>query len=109
VRPDNQFTVTNLKRWKDGTLTFSVKLPGAGKLTAIEAASSKHAHVLDFASWSEHVNGARTLEVRVRPGKQGASPIASRGGPLNVKLTVAFSPKGGRTRTVTVRGISIGP
>jgi hypothetical protein len=107
VRPDNEFVISHVKAHKNGQLSFYVVAPGAGKLTALESAVARHTARFEFASWSDAVRGARTLHVTVKPGKRGGSLISAHPGKITLRLTVAFTPKGGLKRTTTVAGIAI--
>jgi hypothetical protein len=90
VLPDNAFTISKIRASKQA-LSFTLSLPGAGKVAVAEIAGQK-----TVAHETLTVHGRRTLTVTLKP------PAGT------VKLTVAYTPKGGVRRTLTKRGIRLG-
>jgi hypothetical protein len=83
VLPDNLFTVSKLKV-HGGEVSFSVKVPGAGKVAVAELAGKT---TLRHGSFT--VRGKKTVPVTFLP-ESGA-----------VSIVVSFTPKGGQKHTVT--------
>jgi hypothetical protein len=102
VRPDNQITVTHVKADKHGAVSFEVKVPGRGKLVALETASK-----VAFGAWTDQVNGAKVLHVTVKPGAKGQKLLKTHPSKLTVSLTLAYTPKGGTKSTKKIGGIKI--
>src|SRR6202042_3677273 len=90
VSPDNEVTVTHVKADKNGNLSFDVKVPGRGKLTALETAVAKHTSKVAFGAWSDQVSGAKVLHVTVKPGTEGEKLLKTHPSQLTVSLTLAY-------------------
>jgi hypothetical protein len=93
--PDNSFSITKVSV-KGSTATVSVKLPGPGKLE-IPAGRMKAAKAT--------VDRAGTVSMQVRLNTAAATQLRkAKGRSLKVKVTVRFTPAGGKaaSKTVTV-------
>ena len=90
VLPDNRFVLSKLKARK-GVLSFTLKLPGAGRVTIAELRGRA-----TLTRRTLTIRGRRTLPVRL--GRESG----------RVTLVVAYTPKRGVTRTLTKRGITLG-
>lgn len=95
VLPDNQFTISNIKPKSGGSLSFELSLPGAGKVLALAVTGSK-----TVARSNLVAHGKQKLQVKLKPTGLGAK-VAT------VQLKVTYTPRGGKPRTVTVRGVKL--
>lgn len=95
VLPDNRFTVSNTKPLAGGALSFVLALPGPGKVNVREIAAGGQT----FATTGVSVHRKRRLTVTVTP--------RSTAGPTTVTVEVAYTPTGGRKRTVVRHGIRV--
>jgi hypothetical protein len=92
--PSNRFTRTKPRVASDGTITETVKLPGKGKIRLGETWRGKLiAHV------TKTVKTKQKLTIKLVPSASARRALkASRAATLN--LSVAYTPTGGKTRTV---------
>ena len=106
VLPDNRFTVSKLRGHTGGQVTFKVKLPDAGKLTATLVRNGK---TLGQAVVKAKSDGTQQVTVKpnaafrkvIRTGLKAKHPK-----PIAVKLTVTFTPflgKAGKAYTSTLK------
>ncbi len=100
VLPDNRFTVTKIKAAKGGKLSFLVALPGAGKLQVTELDGKT-----TVAKTLFKVHRQETKRLSVSLDANGLRLLAK--GAFKVRLSVIYTPTGGRARTVTVRGVKL--
>jgi hypothetical protein len=91
-----------VKAHHGGTVTLEVKVPGKGKLSVVEGASGA-----TIAKLSTDVGGAGTVKFTIKPDAHGAAFLKNHK-KVTVKLAVSFKPKGGISKTITVRGINLG-
>jgi hypothetical protein len=85
VLPDNRFTLSSVKASAGGGLSFTVKVPGAGKLLAAEYIGK---HKLTGTAAAPR----RAQKLRLTLANEPAG---------SVRLKVTFTPKGGQPYTVT--------
>lgn len=107
VLPSNVFTVVKTSAGKNGVVTLKLKVPGAGKLAVGEKVDGKA-----FSSYSGKVNGAKTVTITLKPSSAGAKllkKLAKEKHPptLTGKLSIAYTPTGGKKKTATVGGIKL--
>jgi hypothetical protein len=107
VLPNNAFTVVKTSAGKNGTVTLKLKVPGAGKLAVGEKVNGK-----SFSSYSGKANGAKTVTITLTPSSAGATllkKLAKEKHPpkLTGKLSIAYTPTGGKKKTATVGGIKL--
>jgi hypothetical protein len=107
VLPNNQFTVVKTSAGKKGAVKLKLKLPGAGKLVVGEKVDG-----VSFSSDKGSVRGARTVTVTLKPSKAGKKLLKKVAGEkhpptLTGKLSIAYTPKGGKPKTTTVSGIKL--
>jgi archaellum component FlaF (FlaF/FlaG flagellin family) len=119
--PSNQFTVSRIKTEADGTITFSVRVPGRGSVDVLETAwkdnlaredPARAAVVLKpaakrvvFAREHQRVSGRGT--VTVTPSQQGSFLIAHPRYRVVLRLWVSYIPDGGRHRTIGYLGLHL--
>lgn len=96
----NQFSIPKKTiSSKTGSATFSVKLPGAGKLGVLGTAKvGKKA--IKVGNVTLTVGKAGTYSVTLKP-TGAAKQLLSKNGSLKVNLTFTFSPTGGVAKTTT--------
>ncbi|MGO9885345.1 MAG: hypothetical protein ACLPV4_20310 [Solirubrobacteraceae bacterium] len=95
VLPDNRFAVSNIKPLAGGALSFVLALPGPGKVNVREIAATGQT----LATTVTRVHRKRRFTVTVTP--------RSTAGPTTVTVEVAYTPTGGRKRTVVRHGIRV--
>jgi Tol biopolymer transport system component len=116
--PSNKFTVSRIKTETDGTITFSVKVPGPGSVDVLETAWDDNlasAAVLlkpaphRFVFARAHVPAARqgTLKVTVTPNQHGRLLVADPRYRVVLRLWVSYTPDGGRYRTIGYLGLHL--
>ena len=116
--PSNKFTVSRIKTETDGTITFSVKVPGPGSVDVLETAWNDNlasaAVVLKparhrFVFARAHVPAARqgTLKVTVTPNQRGRLLVAHPRYRVVLRLWVSYTPDGGRYRTIGFLGLHL--
>lgn len=84
---------------KTGSVTFSVKLPGAGKLGVLGTAKAGKKSI-KVGNVTLTVGKAGTYSVTLKP-TGAAKQMLSKKGSLKVNLTFTFSPTGGVAKTMT--------
>lgn len=84
---------------KTGSATFSVKLPGAGKLGVLGTAKAGK-KTIKVGTVTLTVGKAGTYSVTLKP-TGAAKQLLNQKGSLKVKLTFTFSPTGGVAKTTT--------
>ncbi len=107
VLPNNRFTVVKTSAGKNGVVTLKLKVPGAGKLDVGETVNGK-----SFSSYSGKVNGAKTVTITLKPSSTGAKLLKKleqekHPPKLTGKLSIAYTPTGGKKRTAAVGGIKL--
>lgn len=96
----NQFSIPKKAiSSKTGSATFSVKLPGAGKLGVLGTAKSGK-KTIKVGSVTLTVGKAGTYSVTLKP-TGAAKQLLGQKGSLKVNLTFTFSPTGGVAKTTT--------
>lgn len=96
----NQFSIPKKTiSSKTGSATFSVKLPGAGKLGVLGTAKSGKKSI-KVGSVTLTVGKAGTYSVTLKP-TGAAKQLLKKKGSLKVNLTFTFSPVGGAAKTTT--------
>jgi hypothetical protein len=81
----------------DGSLDFRIKVPGRGQVDVVERTRARPAIL--FARARARANRAKTLHLVLRPSARGRQAVKHRRG-LRVSVLVAFTPAGGKPRTV---------
>jgi hypothetical protein len=109
VLPNNVFTVVKTSPGKNGSVKLKLKVPGAGKVVVGEKVDGKA-----FSSYSGKVNGAKTVTITLKPSTAGKklltnnAKIAKKKRPkLTGKLSIAYTPTGGKKKTASVGGIKL--
>jgi ABC-type phosphate transport system substrate-binding protein len=98
--PSNAFSIPRQTiSSKQGTATFSVKLPGAGQLELTGTAKSA-GHKIKVGHVVLTVSQAGTFSVTLKPSA-AAKNVLKKKGKLTVSLSFTFSPTGGTPKTTT--------
>ncbi len=101
VLPNNTFKISKLKAGRGGALRFQLALPGAGKVEVLEQTGRR----TTVGAEGFRVRSKESLTVTVRLNGAGRGLLAK--APFTIRLSVAYTPNGGRVHTVTVRGIRL--
>jgi hypothetical protein len=112
VSPSNMFKVKHLKPHLDGTVTFTLTVPGGGKIAIRETAPrSALPHPkrgrLRFASRKLTSTAKSKIRVTVKPNQQGRALLSHHSTTVRLTLTVTFTPINGKARTKTFRGLQV--
>jgi hypothetical protein len=105
--PSNHFSILSTTAAANGKLTFTVKLPDAGKLSTVVTIGGH-----GFAKASATAKGGGKLQLTVAPGSKGAKLIAKNAKKkhprkLKLSLSVKFTPTGGYANTKRVGEIPV--
>jgi hypothetical protein len=107
--------VRHVRGQPSGTITFSVKVPRAGKLVVHEHASvagATNAHAVSFGQLTTTLTGAGTHAITVGSGSADQRFLArahSKHEKVVVAVAVTFAPRHGKGWTVTIQGVKISP
>jgi uncharacterized repeat protein (TIGR01451 family) len=118
VRPDNHFTISHLTGHSNGSLGFTVKVPGPGKLAVLESAptanqaSAKTVPTpgkgrFKFAAATVRVRRNGTLHLTIKADSRGLRLVKKHHTTVLVKLIAVFTPTGGLPRSASFGGIRI--
>jgi hypothetical protein len=118
VLPDDHFKILRLATRRDGTVTFTLKLPGRGTVDILETAwvdnFGRIARRLDpapqrFAFARKHltVRVAGLLHVTVAPNQRGQALIARHRYQVLIRLWVSYDPAGGRQHNTGIYGLRL--
>jgi hypothetical protein len=88
--PSNVFSIKGAKSLKNGSVTVTVKVAGAGVVTAKDAGSGKKR----FKTVKVTASGAGKATLTLKPSAAARKAIAKHG-KLNVKARITFAPTGG--------------
>jgi uncharacterized repeat protein (TIGR01451 family) len=94
VAPDNRFKLGRPRVGSDGSIAFTVRVPGPGAVTVLEANGSR-----PFARGHATTRRAGSVRLTVRPNSAGRRAV-QQGHVKRVSVTVAFTPRGGTRRFV---------
>jgi hypothetical protein len=118
VLPDDRFKILRLATRPDGTVTFTLKLPGRGTVDILETAwldnFARIARRLDpaprrFAFARKHlkVHASGLLAVTVAPNQRGHVLIARHRFQVLIRLWVSYRPAGGRQHNTGIYGLRL--
>jgi hypothetical protein len=114
--PTGKFTVSHIKAAADGTITFSLRVPGPGRVdvlgTAWQDNLARAAVLLKpaperfvFARQHAHAAHGGAVSVRVKPNRRGRWLVARHRYRVVLRLWVTYTPRGGLYRTVGFFGL----
>ncbi|MFL5824424.1 MAG: beta-propeller fold lactonase family protein [Solirubrobacteraceae bacterium] len=98
VLPNNQFTVSGIRAKSDGTLSFSVNVPGRGAVHAVELS-----HQTQIAHTDRTAGRSSALRMVLTPAPAERKTLMQK--KQSVGLTVTYRPTGGRAHTKSFSGI----
>jgi hypothetical protein len=118
VLPDNHFAPFDIKTRRDGTITFEVKVPGPGRIDALETAWNDNlaqAAVLlqpatgRFVYGRAHTStsGAGTIRLQVRPSRLGSRLVHHHRYQVTLRLWISYTPANGLQRTIGFHGLHL--
>lgn len=118
LSPTNHFTVTHIKTHRNGSITFNVKVPGAGAIDVLETAWNDNlatAAVLlapaprrfVVARRHKRARHASTLHLRVPPNQRGKRLVRHHAYRVTLRLWVSYTPNGGRFRKQGFYGLHL--
>ena len=118
ILPSNQFTVSQIRTSADGTIRFSIRVPGPGSVDVLATAPKNNlarAAVRlkpapdSFVFARKHVRVADrgTVAVTVKPDRRGKLLVAHHRDPVLLALWVSYTPHGGRYRTIGFLGLHL--
>jgi hypothetical protein len=125
LAPGNEFTVSHLGAGADGTIALRVTVPGPGTIevmvTAWDDSLAVDALALDARALEPapkrfafarlrvrtRTKAKRTVPLLVEPNRRGRRLVASHRYRVTLRLWVAFTPVGGRTRTEGLYGLHL--
>jgi autotransporter-associated beta strand protein len=97
TKPPNKFTIRQLKGHPSGSIDVTLaSLVGAGTVKVAEHPAGLRAFSADKTASSK-----ATLKLTLAPSKQLKTWLKRHHSKLNVKVTVTYTPHGGKARTVT--------
>ena len=116
--PTNHFTVFHIKTHRDGTITFEVKVPGAGRIDVMETAWDDNLaraavllqpapHRFVFARAHKTARQATTLQIRVIPNARGNRLVHHHTYRVVLRLWVTYTPTGGVYRSTGFYGLHL--
>jgi hypothetical protein len=125
VLASNSFTVSEIRTFADGTVSFAIKVPGPGSVDALETAWSDNlaklanvaqadallqpaAHRFVFARAHTQTAGARTIDVVVKPNPRGALLVQHHPYRIPLRLWITYTPTGGRAASIGIYGLHLG-
>jgi uncharacterized repeat protein (TIGR01451 family) len=114
----NHFTVSGIKTHRNGTITFSVKLPGPGAIDVLETAwkgnLARTAVRLQparrrfvFARQHRAARRATKLRLRVTPNARGKLLVHHHTYRVTLRLWVSYTPTGGHSRKQGFYGLHL--
>jgi hypothetical protein len=117
ARPVTAVEVANIGARSDGDVALTVIVPGPGTLDILESAwlnDFATVAVLQpakgrFAFARAHATAKRAMTLRlvVAPSARGRSLLAHHLYPVNVRVWITFTPKGGRPDNIGVYGVQL--
>ena len=116
--PTNHFMRSRIKTGRNGTLTFTVTVPGPGTVDVLatawndnlaRAAIRLRPAPRRFVYAHSHLRARRatTLHLRVRPNARGRWLVRHHTFRVTLRLWISYTPRGGRSRTIGVRGLHL--
>jgi hypothetical protein len=105
----NAFSIGGVTAGRDGSVTLTLALPGAGSVTGQDAAAKTSASGKAkplITKTTKTVTGAGPLKLKLRP-TSSAKKLLKKGKPVRVAVKVTFTPRGGtpasQTKSVKLR------
>jgi 6-phosphogluconolactonase (cycloisomerase 2 family) len=89
--PDDDFRVSRIRSFKNGTVTFRIEVPGPGLIGALETGSHNRRYALGHAT----ATGAQAVKIKLRLSRRMRRLIARHRGRVTLMLTITFTPTNG--------------
>ena len=116
--PDNHHQVFTIRGHRDGTVTFSVAVPGPGRIDVLVTAWDDNLaraaivlppapHRFAFARAYRLVPRAGTFHLKVTPNPRGRRLVAHPRYRVALRLWVSYTPTGGRPRSLGFYGLHL--
>jgi hypothetical protein len=121
--PTNRFTIERIKLQRNGTIRFTLVLPGSGSLDALatawddnfspasdlSSATRLYPAKRRFAFGRLHVAARRagTLTASLAPNRRGRALIRDHRYRVTLRLWITYTPTGGRPYTIGLRGLHV--
>ena len=113
---NNHFTVSHLQVHRDGIVTLLIKVPGRGTIDVLETASKRSLACVAarqgpapgrcvFARARRIAHRAGTLKLRVIPTTRGKRLLRLHSYRVTLRLSVGYTPAGGKERTQGFDGL----
>lgn len=113
----NAFTVVSQRARPDGSLTFKLRAPRGGRLTAVATASAaalrdpcrpgcSASRPATYGRASKRVDAAGATTLVVKPGARARGALKRRGGAIRVRVEITFKPAAGRSSS-QVRSLTV--
>jgi hypothetical protein len=116
--PTNHFTRSRITIRHNGTLTFTVKVPGPGTVDVLATAWNDNLaraairlrpapHRFVYARSHTRARRATVLRFRVRPNAHGRRLVRHHTYRVTLRVWISYTPSGGRPRTVGIYGLHL--
>jgi uncharacterized repeat protein (TIGR01451 family) len=99
VAPDNRFTVAKPRIHSGGSVGYSLKLPGPGRITVLETVAGSRTV---FARGSAVARRAGTVRFTLKPSARGRQALRQKHA-LRLTVTVGYTPTRGTQRTARLQ------
>jgi uncharacterized protein YjbI with pentapeptide repeats len=117
-QPDNHFTVSRVHVDRNGTISFTIKVPGAGTIDTLATAwNSNLAHAVlrlqparnRFVYGRGHTTVRRAMSVRItlKPNALGKRLLRHHTYRPLLRFWIVYTPTGGRSRTIGFTGVHV--
>jgi hypothetical protein len=118
VRPNNHFKVSRPTTHRNGTITFTVTVPGPGTIDVLATASNSNLaraavrlqpgpHRFAFARSHTTARRATTVHIRVTPNARGKRLVRHHTSRVGLNLWVSYTPTGGSYRSIAFPGLRL--
>ncbi len=118
VLPDNRLHVAAIQARRNGTVSFAVTVPGPGQIDAVVGApngkraraaisSKPAANRFTFGRGRRTARRAGKLRMTVRLNKRGQRFVAHTRHRVTLRLSVSYTPIGGRSRSLVFNGVRL--
>jgi hypothetical protein len=115
VLPDNRFVIRSIAPRKNGAVTLALQLPGPGRVQVLETAPTANiaaaltvgAGRFSFGQLTRKVGAAGRLKLTVAPAARGRRLVAKHRHAVYVRVVIAYTPTGGKTRVRSIGAVRI--
>jgi 6-phosphogluconolactonase (cycloisomerase 2 family) len=98
--PSNHFRIARIRSSHGGAITFRVVVPGRGRVVSVATASGHACGSRRFVYGRRLARVSRrgAVAVTLTPNRRGRRLLRNHRGPFAVRLTIAYTPRGGSRR-----------